>query len=321
MSIPAPPSLPRYSGLVLSPPANGSDREPGLPSSRFILRYIVADGPAKDLCTDLAQRSGLSKTRVKQTMTKGAVWIKPRRGRRRRVRRATTRPQPGDRIALYYDATILARQPPRPECVDDHRTFSVWFKPAGMLTQGTHFGDHCSLLRTVQTALGVRRPVFPVHRLDREAQGLILIAHDRRTAASLSAMFRRRQITKGYHADLKGDLGDKSGLQIINTPLDGKSARTRYRVIGYDPETHRTRVEIWIETGRRHQIRRHFNGIGHPLLGDPRYGHDNPEAAGLRLWATSLAFICPRCARRHIYRHPPPAVTGAQDAPLTKPGS
>ncbi len=267
--------------------------------------YPAAAASAEDLCSDLARRSGLSKTRIKQAMNKGAVWIKPRWGRRRRVRRATTRPKPGDRIELYYDAAILERKPLESECVEDHSNFSVWFKPAGMLTQGTYFGDHCSLLRTVEKAFKHQRQVFPVHRLDREARGLVLIAHDRSTADGLSKRFRRRQVTKGYHAILKGRLKPPPGTHTISLPLDGKPAVTRYRVLSRERATERTVVAIWIETGRRHQIRRHFEGIDHPLIGDPRYGQGNQDAGGLRLWASSLAFICPQCGEKHHYARPP----------------
>ncbi len=77
-----------------------------------MLHYPGAATSAEDLYSDPARRSGLSKTRIKQAMNKGAVWIK-----RRRVRRATTRPKPGDRIKRYDDAAILERRPPDAETI------------------------------------------------------------------------------------------------------------------------------------------------------------------------------------------------------------
>ncbi len=305
MSKPDHHPLPRHPLATLWPATGKCQSPPDGPPDRMVMGYTAASASAEDLCSALARRSGLSKTRIKQAMNKGAVWLKRRRGRRRRVRRATTRPKPGDRIELYYDAAILDRQPLESECVEDHSIFSVWFKPAGMLTQGTHFGDHCSLLRTVEKAFKQQRRVFPVHRLDREARGLVLIAHDRATAAGLSRRFRHRQITKGYHAVLKGRLKSSPGIHTIRRSLDGKPAITRYRVIHHERAAERTVVAIWIETGRRHQIRRHFEGIGHPLIGDPRYGQGNQDGDGLRLWASSLAFICPQCRQKHHYTRPP----------------
>jgi tRNA pseudouridine32 synthase/23S rRNA pseudouridine746 synthase len=67
----------------------------------------------------------------------------------------------------------------------------------------------------------------------------------------------------------------------------------------------RTIVDLWIETGRRHQIRRHFDGIGHALAGDPRYGARNRDMAGLQLWAARLEFTCPIDGERRSYALPP----------------
>jgi tRNA pseudouridine32 synthase/23S rRNA pseudouridine746 synthase len=52
-------------------------------------------------------------------------------------------------------------------------------------------------------------------------------------------------------------------------------------------------VEVELVTGRKHQIRRHFAGIGHTVLGDPQYGSDNKDARGLQLRAVRLEFVCP----------------------------
>ncbi len=312
MPRPEPPA-PRGGGSPARPSDQDDTPTEPLPN-RIVLHYSVASGVRDDLCSDLARRSGLAKSRIKQALSKGAVWIKRGQGRRRRVRRATTCLHVGDRVELYYDAAILDRQPLAPECIDDHRGFSVWYKPAGMLTQGTHFGDHCSLMRAVQRTFNARRPVYPVHRLDREAQGLVLVAHDRPTAGRLSTLFRRRQIKKGYHAELKGRIEGACGFHTIATPLDGKPAVTRYRALRYDDVLDRTVVKIRLETGRRHQIRRHFHAIGHPVMGDPRYGRDNQNLSGLRLWAFSLAFICPQCRKEHVYARPPAHTTDGRAA-------
>jgi tRNA pseudouridine32 synthase/23S rRNA pseudouridine746 synthase len=261
----------------------------------------VADGSsAGELCSDLARRSGLSKTRIKLAMARGAVWIAPRQGPRRRVRRATARLTAGDRIDLYYDA-ILDRRPPEARLIDDRQGYAVWFKPAGMLNQGAHFGDHCSQLHTARNGFNPQRKVFAVHRLDREAQGLILVAHRRRIAAELSIRFQRRQVKKQYRAVVQSHLPDSSEQQAIATPRERKTAFTRYRLASYDPGPDRSTVDIWIETGRRHQIRRHFDGIGHPLARDPRYGTGNQDPAGLQLWATRLEFSYPVDRKTRTY--------------------
>jgi tRNA pseudouridine32 synthase/23S rRNA pseudouridine746 synthase len=79
----------------------------------------------------------------------------------------------------------------------------------------------------------------------------------------------------------------------IDAPLDGKPARTDYRVVHYDSERDCARLDVRIATGRLHQIRRHMESIGHPVLGDPRYGRGNKNEEGLQLAAVGLRFRCP----------------------------
>lgn len=60
-----------------------------------------------------------------------------------------------------------------------------------------------------------------------------------------------------------------------------------------DPATDISTVRIVMGSGKKHQIRRHFEMIGHPLMGDPRYGQNNKNSTGLQLIATGLEFQCP----------------------------
>jgi tRNA pseudouridine32 synthase/23S rRNA pseudouridine746 synthase len=246
----------------------------------------------------LAAASGLPKGRIKDAMNKGAVWHQGKGRGRRRLRRATTRLQPGDRLSLHYDAELLARSAATPVCVLDQGRYSLWDKPAGMMSQGTDFGDHCALPRWVERHYSPPRQVLLVHRLDREASGLMLLAHDTRTAARLSELFRMGRVYKRYRVEVRGDLVSP-GAGVIEVPLDGKPACTRYRCLGYDADRQVSRLDVEIDTGRLHQIRRHLEAIGHPVMGDPRYGRDNKNQAGLCLRAIELRFPCP-VTRREV---------------------
>ncbi len=237
----------------------------------------------------LAEASGLSKQRIKDAMTKGAVWL--RRGRsRKRLRKVTEALRQGDSLMLFYDAQLLSRVAEPPICRHDARGYSVWFKPAGILSQGNDYGDHLSLLRLAEQTLEPKRAAFPVHRLDRETAGLVLVAHKAGVAAQLSALFRDNQVDKTYLARVIGHTPESGSIEAR---LDGKNARTHYRRMDYDPEGDISELEVKIDTGRTHQIRRHLAGIGHPVIGDPRYGQGNKHPAGLQLWAKALAFNCP----------------------------
>lgn len=253
-------------------------------------RVVAGDPPvAADL---LAKATGLSKGAVKDAMRKGAVHV-GRSGRGlNRLRRETATVRPGDLLEIHYDAALLALVPPAPRLVRDAVRWSCWWKPAGLLTQGTPFGDHASLLRLVEKALD--RTAHPVHRLDREVEGLVLVAHDAAAAASLSELFRSGKVVKRYRAEVVGDVAAARGTEgIVETPIDGKPARTLWRVAEFDAARGTTALDVTIETGRQHQIRRHLESIGHPVLGDPRYGSGNKNREGMRLAAVFLSFRDP----------------------------
>jgi tRNA pseudouridine32 synthase/23S rRNA pseudouridine746 synthase len=241
----------------------------------------------------LAESTGLSKLRIKEAMQKGAVWVKRPGAGEQRLRRAQARPRSGDVLTVYYDADLLARIPPAAECRHDAGRFSIWFKPAGLMTQGTRFGDHCALLRQAEVFLRPEREAFLVHRLDREASGLVIVAHDRAAAGALSRMFAERRVVKRYRVEVRGRIGPASAVGRIDLPLDGKPAATEYAVVKHDAGAEVSVVDVEMQTGRKHQIRRHFALAGFPVMGDPRYGRNNKNAAGLKLTAYGLEFNCP----------------------------
>ena len=171
------------------------------------------------------------------------------------------------------------------------------------MTQGTKYGDHCSLLRQVKLHFKTKRNVYLIHRLDREAAGLVMIAHDKTAAGQLSRLFQTRHIIKRYTARVLGNLADRPAVNTIDSRLDGKSAETESSASGYDPASRTTRVNIVIRTGRSHQIRRHLEMIGHPVMGDPRYGKNNKNKEGMQLAATALEFRCPFNKKQLVFKY------------------
>jgi tRNA pseudouridine32 synthase/23S rRNA pseudouridine746 synthase len=257
------------------------------------LKRVIGPGDPNNICDVLALHSGLAKGRIKKAMNCGAVWLRRSDAKSKRIRRATTRVKPGDRVSLYYDESILSQVPPCARCIRDLKDYSVWFKPANLMTQGTRFGDHGALTRQVERHFTPQRKVFLVHRLDRETSGLVIIAHNRRSAALLSKMFRSRMVEKTYQAWVLGDPGSTGSERTIDLQLDARRAVTRYATKQFDDQKNKSLVQITPVTGRRHQIRRHFDMIGHPVIGDPRYGTGNKNKSGLQLTAIGLAFECP----------------------------
>jgi tRNA pseudouridine32 synthase/23S rRNA pseudouridine746 synthase len=265
---------------------------------KFVLKTVIPHSFSGTVCDFLAAQSGISRGIIKDAMSKGAVWMKRKnRGRLVRVRSATVPLFAGDHIEFYYDERLLAAKPPVARCINDQGRYSVWHKPAGLLAQGTMFGDHCSLLRQAELFFKPSREVFLVHRLDRETDGIMLIAHDAGAAARLSELFREKTIIKKYRAVVRGYLRAKGEKGVIRLPLDGRPAVTEFAVGSYDASSDTTAVNIIISTGRLHQIRRHFDMIGFPVMGDPKYGKGNKNTEGMKLLALSLRFRCPFTGR------------------------
>jgi tRNA pseudouridine32 synthase/23S rRNA pseudouridine746 synthase len=268
---------------------------------QWSIQKTVSSSENVQACHFLALQTGLPKARIKDALNKGACWLSRKGQGRFRLRKATFLLRKDDVLELHYDPTVLSWVPPSASCLEDHRHYSLWFKPANLLTQGTDFGDHGSLLRQAETFFNPRREAFPVHRLDREASGLVLVAHSRQAAGRLSQLFQNRQIIKRYRVEVLG-VPDKK-VDAISIPLDGKKALTRYRVVSNHPETGTADLLIEIEPGRRHQIRRHLAAIGHPVMGDPRYGSGNKDGRPMRLVACELQWPCPytgRLPHRHL---------------------
>ena len=257
---------------------------------KFEFTVTQAEQTALDL---LAEGTGLSKQRIKDAMNKGAVWW-TLKGKTLRLRRATKVLYKGSKIQFFYDEQVLARKPENANLIYDGGDYSIWFKPAGMLSQGSQWGDHCSILRWVevngQANEGQRqRECFLVHRLDADAMGLIILAHDSKSAAKLSALFQARDMRKLYQAWVVGDCDIPATGLTLDGELDGKVAITNIKKVRVDDN--KTLLDIHIETGRKHQIRRHLAIFGHAIVGDKLYGTKSPVR--LQLLAYRLEFVCP----------------------------
>ncbi len=196
---------------------------------------------------------------------------------------------------------------------DDH--LAVVGKPGGLATSG-------ALPRTLERALPhnltpsaapdrLVRP-RPVHRLDAPTAGLVVVAKTRSAHAHLGWQFQRRQIEKRYRAVVVGLL---EGKGIIEADIEGRAARTRYVAREAGRSLHGgwiTRVDVYPETGRTHQIRRHLASLGTPVLGDARYGREGLilRRKGLFLFAVALRLRHPQDERViHVRRPEPPKVT------------
>jgi 23S rRNA pseudouridine955/2504/2580 synthase len=157
-------------------------------------------------------------------------------------------------------------------------------KPPGLATQGgTKTDQHLDRLLDGLADEDGQKPKL-VHRLDKDTSGVLLVARSARSASFFSKTFSGRTARKVYWAIVVGDLGPDEGL--IDAPLakqpgtggekmhvaeEGQAARTRWRVIDR-AGTRAAWVELQPLTGRTHQLRAHMAHLGHPIVGDAKYG-------------------------------------------------
>jgi 23S rRNA-/tRNA-specific pseudouridylate synthase len=215
-------------------------------------------------------------------------------------------------------------------------------KPSGLSVQGERGWDLCSILQSrIKTDPTLRNKidydprfgVHPVHRLDRETSGVILLACRPKTFSYFAKQFEHHKIRKHYVALLHGKLpgpNTEDGWGLWTWPLSKEaggrfrpegpggavSCETRFRVLRRS--AHYTLIGCDLLTGRKHQIRRHARLAGHAVVGDARYGTPRAlrflrEEMGftrLALHSFSLQVQPPQVAAPQVFQSPaiPPEI-------------
>lgn len=192
-------------------------------------------------------------------------------------------------------------------------------KPSGLLVHPGGAPDRDTALSRARDALG--QWVYPVHRLDRGTSGALAFALDPDAASLLAAQFGRGEVGKRYLALVRG-VPEETG--VVDHPVprrDGGSrvpAVTHYRRLGTSPHDRCSLVEAMPQTGRYHQIRRHFRHLSHHLVGDVKYGKGDINRRFRATWglhrlalhAIQLAFLHPDSGARIRVAAPVPPDLG-----------
>ena len=209
-----------------------------------------------------------------------------------------------------------------PLYVDNHLLVVV--KPPGLLAQSDRTGDpDVASLAKAYLKERFQRPgdvfVGIVHRLDRPASGVTVLARTSKAAARLTAAFRERRVEKRYLAIVEGHLegsgdrtdairkvGERIRLTTVGAP-GAKEAAMRWRAIA--GAGGHTLVEVELLTGRPHQARLQLAALGTPIVGDFRHGAREQFAGGgvVALHAWRLAFPHPVRDERCEFEAPPPS--------------
>jgi 23S rRNA pseudouridine1911/1915/1917 synthase len=172
------------------------------------------------------------------------------------------------------------------EIVHLDQRLAVIVKPAGLVVHPAPGHRDDTLVDLLGELLGGGEAARTgiVHRLDKDTSGLMIVARDDEAHRALSALIKSREVARTYLALVEGRPRSRSGT--IDAPLGrdhraaekravrgrgARAARTHFTVL--EALASDSLVEARLETGRTHQIRAHFAAIGHPVAGDPRYGH------------------------------------------------
>ena len=248
--------------------------------------------------------------------------------------------QPGDEITVHVLQAGQPLPPKPPEAIgqdfkvlyEDEHILAV-DKPSGLaihpgsgITGETLVDQVRAYLarQGVQTPEGEFKP-SPAHRLDRETSGVVVVAKTRQAMVRLTEMFTAGEADKTYLALAKGRFQRESGsidLRLAEHQqtyaskqqrgVNLQAALTHWKKLAGGPEA--TLLELTIETGRTHQIRRHLEAIGHPVVGDTKYGDFPFNRIAQRQWgvrrmflhSARLALAHPLTKKRLIFESPLP---------------
>lgn len=280
---------------------------------KSLLTFKVVE-PAQLIAFIMEKMHGMSRNRAKALITNRVVLVN---------NTITTHPlaelKPGDVVQLDRSKHKKSFHCKELDIVFEDPYLFIIDKHPGLLSMSNN-----SRQRTVQTVLnrylekgGGRNTSHLVHRLDRDTSGLMVYAKDVQTQQSLINSWQQLVSDRRYIALVKGEFEQTRGriqswltedkkFITHSSPVDngGKYAVTHYNVLassnGY------SLVECELETGRKNQIRVHMADLGHPVVGDRKYGSDEDPMRRLGLHAYMLCFTHPVTGKHMRFETPVP---------------
>ena len=262
----------------------------------------------------------LKKTKIKQILKFGSVHVNGRE-----VTWYKHPLKPGDKVEILGKERAFVERSKKElgmKIVFEDDAILVVEKPAGLLTMGTEREKEATLYFMLNEyehskTKDASGRVYIVHRLDRDASGLIVFTKSDALKRTLQKQWD--VVTKKYYAITEGTPEEKEGTienylredeyqrvySVSKSHPEAQLAVTHYRVLrengGY------ALLEVTLETGRKNQIRVHLSGLGCPIMGDEKYGAKSDPFRRLALHACFLSLPHPATGEIKTFRSPLPS--------------
>lgn len=273
----------------------------------------------------LTKMGGMTRTSIKQLLGQRRVTVNAAVQTRHDVP-----VHKGDTVTISSGRGNGELHHPKLSIVYEDEWLIVVEKKVGLLTVPTYPGSTettaFSILKNYVKHEDVHNGIYVVHRLDRETSGLLVFAKTPELQEYMRTYWRQLVTKRTYVALVEGILDKKSGkittwltedkrnAVVYSSPVDdgGQMAVTNYKVLkenaGEDDNISLSLIELNLETGRTNQIRVHMQSIGHPVIGDRKYGHGNEYSPvdRLCLHARVLEFIHPATEQKMHFETPVP---------------
>ncbi|NCB68959.1 MAG: RluA family pseudouridine synthase [Bacteroidia bacterium] len=259
--------------------------------------------PAELMQFLLAKMGGMSRNSVKSLLSHRQVMVNGKV-----TTLFNTALKAGDTVLISSARGNIELTHPKLKVIFEDQYLIVVEKKEGLLTVTTGKSDETtafSILKNYVKKASPQNRIYVVHRLDRETSGVIMFAKTREIQLALQENWHRVITRRVYVALVEGKVEkpedtivtwlteNEKSLKIHSSKVDngGQQAVTHYRTIKTNDKF--SLLEVELETGRKNQIRVHMQDIGHPIVGDKKYGSEVSPIGRVGLHARVLAFIHP----------------------------
>lgn len=264
----------------------------------------------------------LGRNTVKAMLARGQIMVNGQ------VRTAYNHPlQSGDEVIVLKHAAKTETSPlSGVSLLYEDRDLIVIHKEANLLSvstssqqEDTAFRQLTDYVRLGQSRTRTRARIYTVHRLDRDTSGVMMFAKNERTQQALQNNWTEYVSKRSYVAIVEGKpqqtegtirswLKENKAFHVYSSPRegDGQLAITHYKVVATTATGKYAMLEVELETGRKNQIRVHMQDIGHPIIGDDKYGSQTNPIKRLGLHAFALHFTHPTTQQQLQFTAPIP---------------